>query len=187
MMGFISVRFWSGLSMTQTAERHDWIFCFQFSGCRGHYNNGYELHRLAFKISVTPSFLWRKGSLMQESSHAVSDVREMPGPTLSSAVFQKGWAAAATTAMKITTTTTTTEHIIYQDKTLYQIPSLSSRAQGGDLRLKHNCIGTDTTGTQVQSKLVMSKSKPPNQMHQVIIKAAFFKLFFYYNTLQQIA
>lgn len=164
-------------------------FVSHFFGCRGHYNNGYELHMLAFKLSVTPSFLQREGSLMQESSHAVSDVREMPGPTLSSAVFQKGWAAAATTAMKITTTTTTTEHIIYQDKTLYQIPSLSSKAQGGDLRVKHNCIGTDTTGTRVQSKLVMSKSKPPNQMHQIIIKAGFlnFFFFFYYNALQQIA
>lgn len=56
------------------------------------------------------------------------EVREMLGPTLSSAGFQKSWAAAATT-----TTTITTEHIIYQRTTPYQIPSTPGTVQNGEV------------------------------------------------------
>lgn len=55
----------------------------------------------------TPSFLQGKGSFVC-ISHAVSDVRVIPGPTLSSAGFHKSWAAAA-----MAVTVTTTENVIY--------------------------------------------------------------------------
>lgn len=55
----------------------------------------------------TPFFLQGKGSFVC-ISHAVSDARVIPGPTLSSAGFHKSRAAAATAV-----TVTTTENVIY--------------------------------------------------------------------------
>lgn len=55
----------------------------------------------------TPFFLQGKGSFVC-ISHAVSDARAIPGPTLSSAGFHKSRAAAATAV-----TVTTTENVIY--------------------------------------------------------------------------
>lgn len=54
----------------------------------------------------TPFFLQGKGSFVC-ISHAVSDARVIPGPTLSSAGFHKSRAAAATAV------TVTTENVIY--------------------------------------------------------------------------
>lgn len=56
----------------------------------------------------TPSFLLGKGSFVWNGSHAVSDARVSPGPTLSSAGFHRSRAAAATAV-----TVTTTENVIY--------------------------------------------------------------------------
>lgn len=82
-------------SFTEATERHDGLYSFISVLLLWRAGRPAAGSQFSLFWSPAPSFLLGKGSLVWNGSHAVSDARVIPGPTLSSAGFHKSRAAAA--------------------------------------------------------------------------------------------
>lgn len=114
----------------------------------------------------TPSFLQGKGSFVC-ISHAVSDARVIPGPTLSSAGFHKSRAAAATAV-------TTTENVIYSKHW-----KTTSSSTGPQLCRPRQWVGSTAKGeTTDMIMLGWKKQTHPNTSynHQLWLARTYFHL-----------
>lgn len=82
-------------SFTEATERHDGLYSFISVLLLWRAGRPAAGSQFSLFWSPVPSFLLGKGSFVWNGSHAVSDARVIPGPTLSSAGFHKSRAAAA--------------------------------------------------------------------------------------------